>query len=135
MNEHLPDVSDEEKQMQKLEQEFKKGNITEKRYLELKEPLQDIINSGHNYIFIGKVGNFCPILPGKGGGLLCREKDGKYYSATGSKGYRWLESELVRGTNEDFIDVSYYNKLVDEAVETISQYGDFEWFISDDHSS
>ena len=135
MNEQLNDVSQEEKQMQKLESEFKKGNITEKKYLELKEPLQDIINSGHDYIFVGKVGNFCPILPGKGGGLLCREKDGKYYSATGSKGYRWLESELVRGTNEDFIDISYYNKLVDEAVETISQYGDFEWFISDDHFS
>ena len=132
MNEHLPDVSQEEKQMQKLEQEFKKGNISEERYLELKEPLKDIISSGHDYKFVGKVGNFCPILPGKGGGLLTREKDGKYYAATGSKGYRWLESEIVKGVNEEYIDLSYYNKLVDEAVETISQYGDFEWFISDD---
>ena len=33
---------------------------------------------------------------------------------------------------EDDIDVGYYNKLVDEAVESISQYGDFEWFVSDD---
>jgi hypothetical protein len=30
------------------------------------------------------------------------------------------------------IDRSYYDKLVDEAVKTISQYGDFEWFVSDD---
>ena len=134
MNEHLPDVSQEEKQMQKLEQEFKKGNISEERYLELKEPLKDIIDSGHDYKFVGKVGNFCPILPGKGGGLLTREKDGKYYAATGSKGYRWLESEIVKGVNEEYIDLSYYNKLVDEAVETISQYGDFEWFISDDNN-
>ena len=131
-NEHLYDVSLEEKQMVKLNTEFKKGNITEEKYNELKEPLQDIIDSGHNYIFVGKVGNFCPILPGKGGGLLMREQDGKYYSVTGSKGYRWLESEIVKGHNEDYIDKSYYNKLVDEAVETISQYGDFEWFISDD---
>ena len=25
-----------------------------------------------------------------------REKNGRYYAATGSKGYRWLESEMVR---------------------------------------
>ena len=37
----------------------------------------------HNYIFIGRVGQFCPIKPGAGGGLLMREKDGKYYAATG----------------------------------------------------
>lgn len=62
-----------------------------------------------------------------------REKDGKYYAATGSKGYRWLESEMVKElSKEDSIDRSYYDKLVDDAVETISKYGDFEWFISND---
>lgn len=87
----------------------------------------------HNYIFIGRVGQFCPIKPGAGGGLLMREKDGKYYAATGSKGYRWLESEMVKElSKEDSIDRSYYDKLVDDAVETISKYGDFEWFISND---
>ena len=61
------------------------------------------------------------------------EKDGKYYAATGSKGYRWLESEMVKelGKEKD-IDRGYYDNLVDEAVKTISQYGDFEWFVSDD---
>ena len=32
---------------------------------------------------------------------------------------------------EDDIDRSYYNSLVDDAVEEISKYGDFEMFISD----
>ena len=32
----------------------------------------------------------------------------------------------------DDIDRSYYDKLVNEAVDTISQYGDFEMFVSDD---
>ena len=87
----------------------------------------------HNYIFIGRVGQFCPIKSGAGGGLLMREKDGRYYAATGSKGYRWLESEMVKElSKEDSVDRSYYDKLVDDAVETISKYGDFEWFISDD---
>ena len=30
------------------------------------------------------------------------------------------------------IDRSYYDKLVDAAVEAISQFGDFEYFASDD---
>lgn len=132
LNENLPDVSEYEKQLTKLEQQFKKELVSEAEYTSLKDQLLASIADGHDYQFVGKVGNFCPILPGKGGGLLVREKDGKFYAATGSKGYRWLESEIVRGTNEQYIDRSYYNKLVDEAVDTISKYGDFEWFVSDD---
>ena len=135
LNEDLPDVSQYEKELQKFESQHKKNLISEEEFNSVKEELQPLIDKGHDYRFVGKVGNFCPILSGHGGGLLVREKDGKYYSATGSKGYRWLESEIVRGSNEKFIDKSYYNKLVDEAVDTISKYGDFEWFVSDDVSS
>ncbi len=132
MNESLPDVTFEEKELAKYETKLKKQLISEEEFLELSTPLKEIIDQGHSYRFVGKIGNFCPIIPGKGGGLLTREKDGKYYAATGSKGYRWLESEMVRGTNEEFIDRSYYNSLVDEAVDTISQYGDFEMFVTDE---
>ena len=132
MNESLPDVSSYEKELIKLEQQFKKELISEAEYNSIKNQLIFEIAKGHDYKFIGKVGSFCPIIPGKGGGLLVREKDEKYYAATGSKGYRWLESEIVRGTNEQYIDKSYYNKLVDEAIDAISAYGDFEWFVSDD---
>ena len=130
MNEHLPDVSDAEKDLTKIETKFKKGEIDEAEYNTRKEEYGLIIATGHDYKFIGKVGAFCPIKPGCGGGLLVREKDGKYYSATGSKGYRWLESEMVQN-NQDIIDISYYKELVDTAVETISEYGDFEMFVSD----
>lgn len=130
MNEHLPDVSDAEKDLAKIETKFKKGEIDEAEYNTRKEEYGLIIATGHDYKFIGKVGAFCPIKPGCGGGLLVREKDGKYYSATGSKGYRWLESEIVQN-NQDIIDISYYKELVDTAVETISEYGDFEMFVSD----
>lgn len=131
-NENLPDVSEYEKKFAKAESDYKKGLLSDTTFESTCEELIKKIEEGHSYHFVGKVGNFCPIKPGRGGGLLCREKDGKYYAATGSKGYRWLESEMVRGTNEDAIDRSYYDKLVDDAVETISQYGDFEWFVSDD---
>ena len=130
MNERLPDVSDAEKDLAKIETKFKKGEIDEAEYNTRKEEYGLIIATGHDYKFIGKVGAFCPVKPGCGGGLLVREKDGKYYSATGSKGYRWLESEMVQN-NQDIIDISYYKELVDAAVETISEYGDFEMFVSD----
>ena len=131
MNENLPDVTAEEKQVDKYNKMLKKGQISEGEYNTEVTALKNIIKTGHDYKFVGKVGNFCPILSGKGGGLLVREKDGKYYAATGTKGYRWLESEMIRGTNEAFIDRRYYDELVDEAIKTIEQYGDFEMFVTD----
>ena len=103
------------------------------------EDLDELIAKGHDYHFVGKVGQFCPIKAGCGGGVLLREAiDTKtnrksYASATGAKGYRWLESEMVKQLGcEDCIDRSFYDRLVDEAVATISKYGDFEWFVSDE---
>lgn len=133
MNEGLPDVSQHEKEFSKAESDYRKGLLSDTTFEKTCQELNLQIAEGHNYIFIGRVGQFCPIKPGAGGGLLMREKDGRYYAATGSKGYRWLESEMIRefGKEAD-IDRSYYDKLVDDAVETISKYGDFEWFVSDD---
>lgn len=87
----------------------------------------------HNYVFIGRAGQFSPMVPGSGGGELVRDQDGKMVSVTDSSGYRWLESEMVRNLKmEDSIDISYYRKKVDQAVEDISQYGDFDRFVSND---
>ena len=100
--------------------------------------METVVKKGDKPEFVGRVGLFCPIKPGRGGKELLREskdKDGnvKYSAATGTKGYFWLESEVVKELNkEDDIDRSYYDKLVDNAVEEISKYGDFEWFVSDD---
>ena len=104
-------------------------------YLDKNEALPE---GEHNYLFVGRVGSFCPILPGHGGAELLREakdKEGniKYDSVVGAKGYRWLEAEFVRELGkEDSIDRSYYTNLVNEAVDAISKYGDFEWFISNE---
>lgn len=133
LNEELPDVSKEEKEFSKAESDYKKGLLSDTTFESTCQKLTPLIEKGHDYHFIGKVGQFCPMKDGYGAGLLMREKDGRYYAATGSKGYRWMESEMVKELGkEDGIDRSYYDKLVDEAVKTISQYGDFEWFVSDD---
>lgn len=133
MNEKLPDVSEYEKELSKLEDKYKKGKLSDTTFESECQRLNDLIAKGHDYHFVGKVGQFCPVKPGKGGGLLMREQNGKYYAATGTTGFRWLESELMMAPgNEENIDRSYYRKLVDDAIETIAQYGDAEMFMSDD---
>lgn len=83
----------------------------------------------HDYHFVGKAGLFCPMKPGAGGGRLVRENNGKYAYAAGSKDYRWLESDMVKELHlEDQIDMSYFNGLANDAIETISQFGDFYAF-------
>ena len=133
MNEDLPDVINQEKRLSKIESDYKKGTLSDTDFEKEALELVDVISEGHDYRFIGKVGSFCPIKPGCNGGLLMREKDGKYYAATGTKGYRWLEAEIVKELGkEDYIDRSYYDNLVTEAAHTIISYGDLEWFVSDD---
>ena len=79
--------------------------------------------------FVGRAGAFVPVRVGTGGGLLLRGKEGIFHSATGAKGYFWKEADVVRQLGrDDDIDRSFYEKLVNEAVENISKYGDFEWF-------
>lgn len=97
-----------------------------------------VLDNGHSLHFVGKVGLFTPIKEGNGGGSLVRQnvgKDGvvKYNSVGGAKGYLWMESEMVKELGkESDIDRSYYDAMVDEAAQAISQYGDLEWFVSDD---
>lgn len=109
----------------------------------------------HDYIFVGKAGQFTPVKDGEGGGILLREKKYELYKAqmekweqsdkkkaeperfssvSGAKGYRWLESEMLKKMDEpeDKVDKRYYRTQVDNAIETISKFGDFEWFVSDE---
>lgn len=144
MNEKLPQLTiEEEKELTKLHKAWDSEDSenmekvlksykydTEyagERYSELRKKEEE----SHNYVFIGKVGQFCPIKQGCNGGLLMREKDGKYYAAGGSKGYRWLEAEMVKELGKEAdIDRSYYENMVNDAICDISQYGDFEWFVN-----
>ena len=103
-------------------------SVTSSMYLDFNEKLKE---GEHNYHFVGKVGLFTPMQDGVDAGILYREKDGKYYSVTGTKGYRWLESNVVEELKLfDKIDKEYYNTLVTEAVSHISEFGDFEKFVN-----
>ena len=99
-------------------------------YLDMDEELPE---GEHNMVFVGRVGSFVPIKPGCGGGRLYRVQDGKNYAAAGTKGYRWLEAEMVKALHkENDIDMSYYEKLCSDAIDHISEFGDFDRFLNDE---
>jgi hypothetical protein len=73
---------------------------------------------------VGRTGRFVPVLDG--GGTLYRVKDEKYYAVAGTKGYRWIEAEIAQTMPDLKIDMSYFEKLKDEAIKTIEEFGSFE---------
>ena len=137
-NEELPDVTAEEKRFAYLERKLKKEEVP-KGYesLEMVEKemgeLDAKIREGHQYEFIGKVGQFVPVVKGVGGGALYRIQDGRKYSISGTSGYRWLEAETVKLYGwQDKVDLGYFRKSCDEAVDDINKAAapaDFEYLI------
>lgn len=85
-----------------------------------------------NYVFVGRVGEFVPILPGHGGGELICINDTRLGAVNGTKGYRWLESETVKtlGLEKD-IDMSYHRTLAEKAIQAINKFGSYDDFVSD----
>ena len=134
MNEQLEDVTELEKEMAKriynANYPDKKKRLSPDYSSITDEELMLDISKGHDYKFIGRVGQFTPVRPGKGGGLLVRKANDKYSSITGSKGYRWLESEMIKQLGkEDDVDKGYYEEMAEKAINAIDAYGSFERFI------
>jgi hypothetical protein len=143
MNEKLPSVIELEKQLENVKSKFRSGKISDLTFESMVKDLEPRIAEGHSYQFIGRVGLFCPVVKGVGGGVLYRQQNDKYYSVAGTKKkdktpYRWLEAELVEKLGlQDKIDISYYDSLVEDAVSAITIAGKnqgrtFEIFMSDD---
>jgi Family of unknown function (DUF5906) len=97
--------------------------------------------------FVGRIGMFVPVHKSAGGAKLLRVKDNKTYAVAGTKGFLWLEAEMVRSLCEeasdrllfedmtfalmgeglitDIINVEYYEGLVGDALETIEKFGKY----------
>jgi len=101
-------------------------------YLDFNETLPQ---GEHNYVHVGRVGSFVPVIDGVGGGLLMRKNGDNYTSVVGTKGYRWKESDIVKNLGkEDEIALSYFYRLMDEAISSIKAHSrdeDFEEFMED----
>jgi hypothetical protein len=96
---------------------------------------------------VGRTGLFVPVSEELGGKLI-RVKDGKEYAITGTKGFRWVEAEMLRtlkpeviermtfepleealegtGSIADIVDLSYFEGLAEKAVATINKFGSYE---------
>jgi energy-coupling factor transporter ATP-binding protein EcfA2 len=88
------------------------------------------IDDFENFVHIGRTGSFVPVVDG--GGTLWRMKDGKAYAVAGTKGYKWITRDVadqrrVEGTLE--IDMVYFEKLREEALNAINKYGSYEELI------
>jgi hypothetical protein len=101
--------------------------------------------------FVGRTGMFVPVRKSVGGAKLVVVRDEKPYAVAGTKGYLWLEAEMVKtldfrvtdeltfqdmvfsvdgdGLLTEIIDIEYYERLVDEAMKTIEKFGNFSQFV------
>jgi hypothetical protein len=138
-NENMPDVSQWEllKTVRKkaslgIDIRKKDHALIEQFSTMSNEELDNQIAKGHNYMFVGRVGQFTPVLEGHGGGILLREGNDGYSAAPGTKGYRWVESEVLKNRPNwiEAIDISYFRKLCDDAIDAINKYADFQEFVS-----
>lgn len=139
MNEGLPDVSKYEAELDKLQKQLRDPESKLNKMGDVEgakarvEELIELVKTGHNYIFVGRTGSFCPMKDGAGAGILVRENKDKFDSAPNSSGTRWMEAEMVKSLGkESEINTSYFDKLCDQAIEDISAYGDFYWFQSEE---
>lgn len=80
----------------------------------------------NNMVFVGKIGRFVPVV--EGGAILYRVQDGKNFAVTGTKDWFWLDAEIAK-TKKVEIDMSYFNKLADDAVTAIEKFGNFDEFV------
>lgn len=133
MNDNYVDVTAQEKELEKIRKVktidgtkvdymSPKAHLTDEERAEIQEKvdiLTESISHGHNYQFVGRVGLFTPVV--KGGGDLLRKTDTGYAFAAGTKGYRWLDASIAKDSDDIEIDISYYRKLVDDAVDTIRE--------------
>lgn len=95
------------------------------------DPNESELRKVEEFIHVGRTGSFVPVT--KGGSTLWRIKDDKKYAVTGTKGYRWIEREMAEARPEpyqDYVDYSYFEKLVKDAEAAIEYYGSFERFVA-----
>jgi hypothetical protein len=98
-------------------------------YLDYRSEKPMVLTSTEDMHFVGRNGLFVPVVEGGNGGILYRVKDGKFFAVAGTKGHFWMESKAAEGVPRDKIDMSYFEKLADDARDKIDFYGPFATFV------
>lgn len=108
---------------------FSKEEISPSDYVEVKQVQKGsmyLVSDGGARTFVGRFGAFIPVLHGR---TLLRIDGEKEHAVTGTKDYLWETDDIAF---EDLmeIDMSYYDRLVDEARRTIEKFGSYEEFVA-----
>lgn len=138
LNEDLEDVTLTEKRFAYLDKKLKKEEIPKgmSSLDEVEKEMGELdakIRAGHNLRFVGRVGQFVPVISGVGGGYLYRVQNGKMFAIGKTSGYRWLEAESVKAYGwMDKVNLDYFRAVCDEAVDDIQRIGNvsFDYFLS-----
>lgn len=116
-------------------------------YLDFDESLATPAMPYRGMHFVGRTGMFLPVLKVAGGAKLVQVRGDKTYAVSGTKGYWWLEAEMVKALNlnavdrllfenltdgigvegsiTDIVDIDYYTNKVHDALETIEKFGSY----------
>lgn len=120
-------------------------------YLDFQESAATPANPYAGMHFIGRIGLFVPVIEEVGGATLTVVRDGKPYAVAGTKGFKWVEAEMIKvmrpelldrlpferledalegtGSLADVLDMSYYTDLAHDAISTIEKFGSFDEFV------
>jgi len=106
---------------------FGDGTLEFDDFCETKSVAKGVMYLGDAHI--GRIGRFVPVT--KAGMPLRRVDNDKSYAVTGTKDYLWVEAEMFKtlGLEFDDIDMSYFEKLADEAYKAIDYFGSASAFI------
>jgi hypothetical protein len=96
-------------------------------YLDREERVKGEKLDHHTMRHLGRTGRFVPVL--EGGGTLYRVKEDNFYAVAGTKGHKWIEAEIAKSMDDLKIDMSYFEKIKVDAMNTIEQFGSFQDFV------
>ncbi len=97
-------------------------------YLDMDAHAEHREKNYRNMKHLGRTGRFVPVVDR--GGILYRVKDDKYYAVAGTKGHLWLEAEVAKNLDDIEIDMTFFDKLKNDAISTIEKFGSFEEFVA-----
>lgn len=107
-------------------------------YLDMHPELATPTDPYAGLVHVGRTGSFVPVEQGGGDLVKVKDNQGKPYAVTGTKGYKWTESEQLKAqitidmpffdleVLAGTVDMSYFDELVKDAKDTIGKYTTYE---------
>lgn len=96
-------------------------------YLDFNDNREDGFVVDEDTRFIGRTGVFVPVKENCGGGILYRVVEEKASAAPNTKNFLWKEASIAK---RDEIDMSFFDKKINDAIKQIEEFGSYEELVS-----